>query len=318
MKPGRAEDHWAWVSHAESKMEASQLRAAVKAAKACASALGLRAEEAVLLSNSNRIALRLLPCDVLARVAPTAHPAGVATLEIEVARQLAGTGSPVAAPDPRVQPRAYKRDGFVVTFWRYYEPMLPQDAEPAEYAQALERLHRGMREIEVPAPHCTDRVAEALRIVDDRARSPELGDTDRELLSSTLRKLSAAITGRGAPEQPLHGEPHPGNVLRTEDGLLFTDLETCCRGPVEWDIAHYARIGADSWSMDPAVRDLVGQLSPGADRDLIRTCWLMYIAIVTTWRWDRNDQFPDGLQMREEWTAHLRAALERDGANAAG
>jgi hypothetical protein len=27
-------------------------------------------------------------------------------------------------------------------------------------------------------------------------------------------------------------------VLRTRKGLLFVDLETCCHGPVEFDIAH--------------------------------------------------------------------------------
>lgn len=35
----------------------------------------------------------------------------------------------------------------------------------------------------------------------------------------------------------LHGEPHPGNVLATADGLLFVGFETCCRGPVEFDLA---------------------------------------------------------------------------------
>jgi Ser/Thr protein kinase RdoA (MazF antagonist) len=36
----------------------------------------------------------------------------------------------------------------------------------------------------------------------------------------------------------LHGEPHPGNVLTMENGLLFIDLETRCSGPVEFDLAH--------------------------------------------------------------------------------
>ena len=53
-----------------------------------------------------------------------------------------------------------------------------------------------------------------------------------------MRSLRRAIDDRGAAEQLLHGEPHPGNVLRTKTGLLFIDLETCCRGPVEFDLAH--------------------------------------------------------------------------------
>lgn len=36
----------------------------------------------------------------------------------------------------------------------------------------------------------------------------------------------------------LRGEPHPGNLLKTDSGILFVDLETGCRGPVEYDLAH--------------------------------------------------------------------------------
>jgi DNA-binding IclR family transcriptional regulator len=86
------------------------------------------------------------------------------------------------------------------------------DAEvsAAGYANALERLHAGMRMIDVPAPHFTERVADALGHV---ASTPALDDADRELLSSRLRDLRRAVTDRGAHEQLLHGEPHQGNVL---------------------------------------------------------------------------------------------------------
>ena len=173
-------------------MQTSEVRSAVRAALSSASALGLRADDAVVLNNSNRIAVRLLPCDVLARVAHVAHESGAA-FEVEVARRLAETDSPVAALEPRVEPRAYVRDGFVVTLWTYYEPVSPGDVAPAEYAQALARLHAGMREIDLPAPHFTDRVAEAQRLVGNRAHTPELADADRELLSNTLRSLRRAI-----------------------------------------------------------------------------------------------------------------------------
>ena len=85
-----------------------------------ASALGLTVGDAVVLQNSNKLAVRLLPCDVLARVAPVAQQ--VAQFEVELAQRLAETGSPVAALEPRVEPRVYERDGFVVTLWTYYEP----------------------------------------------------------------------------------------------------------------------------------------------------------------------------------------------------
>jgi thiamine kinase-like enzyme len=201
-----------------------------------------------------------------------------------------------------VEPRTYVRDGFVITLWTYYEPVSQRDVAPAEYAQALERLHAGMRQVDLIAPHFTDRVAEAQSLVGNRARTPHLRDADRELLSNTLRKLTWAIGQRGAAEQLLHGEPHPGNLLRTKYGLLFADLETCCRGPVEFDVAH--------------VPEEVSRHYPGADQDLLCECRMLMLAMVATWRWDRDDQLPNGRRMGTALLSQVRAALERHGLDA--
>lgn len=53
-------------------MEPSEVHRALDAGTAAASALGLRVDDAAVVHNSNRIVVRLLPCDVLARVAPLA------------------------------------------------------------------------------------------------------------------------------------------------------------------------------------------------------------------------------------------------------
>jgi hypothetical protein len=274
-------------------LEASEVARAVATAKSIASSLGLAVDDAVVLHNSNRIAVRLLPCDVLARVAPVAHQA--AAFEVELAQRLAESGGPVAALDPRVEPRVHERDGFVVTLWTYYEPARPGPVAPADFAHALERLHASMREVDVRTPHFTDRVEEAQQLVASRDLTPALADADRELLGDTLRSLRRAIGERGAAEQLLHGEPHPGNLLATKDGPLFIDLETCCRGPVEFDLAH--------------APEEVGAHYPGVDRDLLRDCRLLALAVNTTWRWDRGDQLPDGLRLGTEWLGQLRAAL---------
>jgi hypothetical protein len=76
-------------------MQPSEIQRALAAAMSTASALGLTADDAIVLHSSNRLAVRLLPCDVLARVAPTAHQ--VAQFEVELAQRLAETESPVAA-----------------------------------------------------------------------------------------------------------------------------------------------------------------------------------------------------------------------------
>jgi hypothetical protein len=302
-------------------MKTAEVPLAVAAGVATASALDLKVEDAVVLHDSNRLAVRLLPCGVLARVAPVGHRAGAA-FEVEVARRLAEADSPVAELDPRVEPRVYVRDGFAVTLWTYYEPVPSGEIAPREYADALERLHEGMRAIDLTAPHFTDRVEEAQRLVGDRAQTPELADVDRELLGNTLRSLRRAIVDRGAAEQLLHGEPHAGNLLRTKRGLLFTDLETCCRGPVEFDVAHCTPSGpatkGASWYASAGMPEAVGAHYPAADLDVVRACWVLMLAMVAAWRWDRRDRFPNGRRMGVEFLGELRAALDRYGLDVQG
>jgi hypothetical protein len=283
-------------------MQASEVPRAMAAAMSTASALGLAADDAIVLHDSNKLTLRLLPCNVLARVAPVAHQ--VAQFEVDLAQRLAGSGCPVAVLDARVDPRVYERDGFVLTLWTYYEPAAPREVSPAGYASALERLHAGMRTLDIPAPHFTDRVEHAQQLVASRDRTPALVRADRELLGGTLRSLRRVIGGHGGPEQLLHGEPHPGNLLITKNGLLFIDLETCCRGPVEFDLAH--------------APEEISEHYPGVDQDLLRECRILVLAMIATWRWDRGDQLPNGRQLGEEWLSQIRAALDRKRLDAPG
>ncbi|MEO3815227.1 phosphotransferase [Plantactinospora sp. B24E8] len=278
-------------------MRALETQRAVAAAMSIAASVGLAVDDAVVLQDSNKLTLRLLPCDVLARVAPAADQ--IAYAEIELAQRLAESGSPVAALESRVEPRVHERDGFVVTLWTYYESATSREVSPADYADALGRLHAGMRNLDLPTPHFTDRVEQAQQLVASRDRTPALRDVDRELLGDTLRSLRRVIGRRGGAEQLLHGEPHPGNVLATKDGLLFIDLETCCRGPVEFDLAH--------------TPEDVGGHYPGVDQGLLRECRILVLAMITTWRWDRGDQLPNGRRLGTEWLSQLRAAIDRTG-----
>ncbi len=260
-------------------MKAELVSRAVAAVTALAGELHLRVDEAVVIQNSNALALRLLPCGVFARVALNGHE--VAALEVELALRLVGSGSPVAALEPRVQPRAYERDGFTVTLWTYYE-VVATDQEPAAYADVLHRLHTGMRSVEIVTPHFLDRVEEAVQLVKHRDDTPALATADRHLLLSTLQSARERIHGRSAAEQLLHGEPHPGNLLNTRDGLLFIDFETCCRGPIEFDVAH--------------VPDEVSAHYPDVDQVLLGECRRLVLAMVAAWRWDVHDEFPGGHQ----------------------
>jgi thiamine kinase-like enzyme len=128
--------------------------------------------------------------------------------------------------------------------------------------------------------------------VASRDLTPTLADADRELLSNTLRSQRRAIGDRGAREQLLHGEPHPGNLLSTKNGLLFIDLETCCRGPVEFDVAH--------------VPEEVSERYPVADQELLGDCRMLVLAMVAAWRWDIGDQLPNGQRAARDLISALR------------
>lgn len=278
-------------------MEPLELRRAIRAGRATASELGLQVNDAIIIHNSDRVALRLVPCDVLARVAPSGHLAD-SEFEVEVARHLTDADAPVGELEPRVEPRVYVRDAFAISLWTYYEPVR-SEITPADYADVFLRHHASLRQIDLDAPHFTDRVAVALREVNDREQSPELPDSDRELLSDTLSGLSAAISIEKAGDQLLHGEPHPGNLLNTRRGPLFIDLGTCCRGPIEFDLAH--------------APEEVGKLYAGADYGLIQRCRALNWAMFSAWRWRPDDQMPDRDHWRVEGLHQVRVALDHRG-----
>ena len=248
-------------------------------------------EDVVVLQDSFRLMLRLVPCDVVVRVAP-AEVRQSAEFEVALATELATLGGAVAALDPRCKPEVYERDGFVMNFWTYYETRNRMSIPPDEYADALELLHRRMRGLALEIPHFTERVAEALAIVDKPERSPDLAQSDRDLLRATLRDLRRAVDDHDVDQQPLHGEPHPGNVLDTTLGLRFIDLETCCRGPIEFDLAH--------------APDGVGNRYQNVDPTLLARCRTLALAMVAAWRCDRTDDFPDGRRAASDIMRALR------------
>ena len=268
--------------------------ARVTTALALLTDLGLPADEAAVLHASNTLTLRVLPADVVARIAPRDR-AGDLAVELERAEALQAVGAPVGPPDPRLAPTVHVCDEHAITLWQHLPARDRPELPPAEFAAALAALHAGMRALDQPVAPLSDRVGHALDLLRDPERTPTLVPADRALLQETLARLAAraAISG---PQQILHGEPHPGNLLDTPDGPRFIDLETFCRGPVEFDLAHA-----------PAE---VAAHYVGHDRALLEECRTLSLALATTWRWDREDTFPDGRAIGVAWLAEVRARVE--------
>ncbi len=286
-------------------MEPSDVRRASDAAQETAAALGLKVSDAIVLHNSDRIAVRLLPCDVLVRIAPESWREGM-QFEAVVAERLADIGGPVGALDSRVERDVYIRDGFAMTFWTYYEPVghrqvqehlgMTTSLSPVDYASALAHLHADLRQIDLAAPHVMDRVTGWQQQVEDPEMTPELRDRDRDLLAGTLRSMSAAIRSEDSVEQLLHGEPHPGNVLDTREGPLWIDVGTLQRGPVEYDLAY--------------APEEVTEHYPTANQRLVHTFRILMWAGIATMRWTQHDAYPRRDHWRTESLNQLRIALE--------
>jgi hypothetical protein len=266
---------------------------AVDAATAVATSLGLRVEDVDVLHDANALTLRLLPCDVVARV--SVGPVEQAQRELDLGLALSAV-APVGAPDPRVPARAHVHDEFVVTLWAHL-PTAGGEVFPADYAQALRALHAGTRNLTVEVPHVTDRVAVARGLLSDPARTPELPHVQRAVLLDALAGATARLVRAGRREQLLHGEPHAGNLVATPAGPRFVDLETCCRGPVEFDVAHAPEEVADHY--------------PGLDPAVLHASRVLVMAMITTWRWDRDDSLPDRERLVREWFAELEVLLAR-------
>lgn len=242
-------------------MEASHVRRAVEAAQSTARALGLPVDDAVVIHNSDRIAVRLIPCDVLARIAPHTWEDGL-QFEAEVARRLAETDSPVGALEPRAEPRVYLRDTFALTLWTYYEQV--GALAPADYADALIRIYAGLRQIDLAAPHITDRVAAWAEEVDNRAQTPELPGPDRALLSNTFHRVRNVMSRWDTGDQLLHGEPQRRRSGR--DGRPASHPASHQGGPMA--SRPNARIAADVLSADRQIVITIKNLPDFAPRNL--------------------------------------------------
>lgn len=214
----------------------SELDLPIRAAKETALAHGVTADRCEILQNGSTLVLRLTETLVARVVQDVEGPRqGMDWFgrEIAVARHLAERGAPVIPVHPELPPGPYERFGYPLNFWQY---VTKTDDEPAPQAvgRTLYRCHEALRTFPDPLPQLAI-LTESLELLDLLERrgsfTPEIIRLLRGRLASSLEAL------RGFPLQPLHGDAHPGNLLNTREGPLWTDWEDTFLGPVEWDLA---------------------------------------------------------------------------------
>ena len=116
-----------------------------------------------------------------------------------------------------------------------------------------------------------------------------LAPADRTFLRAVYDGGLAELDGVDLDRQRLHGEPHYGNRVMTAQGVRWIDFESCCVGPLEWDLAFQSA-------------EVIATFSD-VDRDLLRRLRRLNSARVATWCWG-TARFPE---MRRHGEYHLQA-----------
>ncbi len=213
-------------------------RRAAAAATAVAAAHGVRAGEPRVLHDGVNVVVQLAPAPLVARVATLTpllrpDPARPFGREVAVAGALAAAGAAVVPPSDLLPPGPHGHDGLVLTFWRHVV-VRPQAPAPGDVAPALVELHEVLADLPVTGSPL-DTPLDDLAVFARRAGNWGVSPAVRARAAERLDRLRPRLAG--TPVRVLHGDAHPGNLLATPDGWLWTDLEDTCAGPVEWDLA---------------------------------------------------------------------------------
>lgn len=212
---------------------------AVAAAVAVGRRLGLKVVEPLVLRDLTNVLVHLAPAPVVARVPVTfARLRGREWIEAELAllALLRDRGLPVAGPTRAVRSGPHERNGFLVSLWDYVEHDPDSQLDAAAAGAALRRIHDALAELPPTGLEHYARFDELARLIAGLRLEP----AERRILERGLDASAEVVASIEAPLQPVHGDAHLGNVLRTSAGPLWSDFENACLGPRELDLAGLA------------------------------------------------------------------------------
>ena len=256
-----------------SDSSAARGRRAVEASRSVAREVGVDSPAPVILADAHNTIVWLAPAPVVAKVAtsPVGPAAKRLEREITVADHAASEGAPIARPSPLFEPRLYRSDSLAMTFWVHVEHDPAGKLDPQQAAGALGAVHEALLDFDGDLPDYTDRLREAGTLLADDAATPTLQAEDRSFMQRAHALLSGRLSRINPSSQPLHGEPHRGNILVTPERVVLVDLEAACRGPREWDAGF---LPEDARALVPALdRELLELLSPVRSLCVSAACW---------------------------------------------
>lgn len=219
---------------------------AIAAAVDVAGRYGLKGLSPRLLKDGSNAMIHLVPSPVVARVPSTSawlrRPSEKwLRRDLDLAAWLFAQGAEVVPPSQELPPGPHVSSAdtgsMAMTFWAFVDHDRAQPVTDEEAAVALSQLHHVMREYPGELPFLGPLLEELPHWLHWLEQNHAVSGADLIALRQAHWAL-APVLQRGHPKiQPLHGDAHAGNLLRTAEGLVWTDFEDACTGPVAWDLA---------------------------------------------------------------------------------
>jgi hypothetical protein len=182
----------------------------------------------------------------------------------------------------------------LITLWECVPHDPDAELDDDQLADSLERLHAHLATWGGELPDYRERIWRTERLLADNRAMQAMPREGLELVRARFARVAKPLLERAKPNMVLHGGPHLHNVLATPAGLRWIDFETCCRGPVEADLAYLG---------ETATR------RPGVDLGLLALTRQMLRISVATICWSSPDRHP---RLREAADYHLTALTQEE------
>jgi thiamine kinase-like enzyme len=190
--------------------------------------------------------IHLAPAPIVARVPSTSAwlrqpSAKWLQRDLDLATWLFAQGAAVVPPSQELPAGPHvsseETGTLAMTFWTFIDQDRTQPVTDEEAAAALSQLHRVIRDYPNELPFLGPLLEEFPHWLHWLEQNHAVSGADLIALRQAHWALAPALQSGHPRIQPLHGDAHSGNLLRTADGLLWMDFEDACTGPVAWDVA---------------------------------------------------------------------------------
>ena len=277
-------------------MHKDRRAAAIQAAVAVADRLGMTSITPVVLRDSNHTSIHLAPFPVVARVAASSAGRGAAALsaELSVAEYLARAGAPIAAPTIDLPPGPHLEKDWAITLWQFVAHRPAEESDGPVAAVGLREIHGALRSYSERLPSFEVALDACRRLLQEETGLPALATPDKLFLLTEHDRLRRLLATAAIAPVAIHGDPHLGNVLMTSSGPRWTDWESACIGPLEWDLA--------------CLPETVLATVPAVNAELLAVLRDLRSVCVAVWCWAEPDRAPE---KREAAEYHLRRLRER-------